>query len=103
MLLYSILPETSAVIAMVSSMGTPALTTRGMQEAEMQQIATAFHQLLKATKPGPGKNQGELSRAIYEIDPEVLAKVQGWIQALLEQFPLYPELMLDAALAPALT
>ena len=84
-------------------MGTPALTTLGMKEAQMQQIAAAFHQLLKATKPGPGKNQGELSRASYEIDPEVLAEVQERIQALLEQFPLYPELMLDAALAPALT
>lgn len=75
-------------------MGTPALTTLGMKEAQMEQIGKAFHRLLKATTPDPE------SKAQYTIDPNTLSEVRGEIQDLLVQFPLYPELILD--LTPAL-
>ena len=83
-------------------MGTPAVTTLGMKEAEMQEIGAALHQLLKATKPAPGKTASELSLARHLVDPVVLGEVQGRIRALLEQFPLYPELILEPARSPAM-
>lgn len=80
-------------------MGTPAVTTLGMKEGEMREIGEAFHALLSATRPAPGKAPGELNRTKYRLDPLVLARVQERIQALLDGFPLYPELILEPAFA----
>ena len=54
--------------------GTPAVTTRGMAEAEMAQIATLMDRVLT--------NLGNAS---------VEAAVRGEVQALTSRFPLYPE------------
>jgi glycine hydroxymethyltransferase len=69
--------------------GTPALTTLGMKEEEMREIADLIVQLLSATKPDPD------SRAKVSIDPRVLDKVQRGVAELLKNFPLYPELVID--------
>src|SRR6202140_152251 len=54
--------------------GTPALTTRGMKEAEMRQV---------------GK---WISEALHErTDAAVLAKIRQQVLELAETFPLYPE------------
>jgi glycine hydroxymethyltransferase len=75
--------------------GTPALTTLGMKEAEMREIATLIVALLKATKPAPSEKDGGVSRAKVQIDPQTLHQTQKAIASLLSRFPLYPELVID--------
>jgi len=70
-------------------LGTPALTTLGMKEKEMEQIADLIVLLLRSTVSPPGE------RAKMQIDPKVLSRVQSEIASLLAHFPLYPELMID--------
>jgi glycine hydroxymethyltransferase len=56
-------------------LGTPAVTTRGMKEAEMELIAELIETTLKAPE-----------------DEANLAKVRSRVGALTQKFPLYPEL-----------
>ena len=58
--------------------GTPALTTRGMTEAEMACIGDWIAEIL--ARPG---------------DERVRARVRASVSELCEQFPLYPELARD--------
>ncbi len=69
-------------------LGTPAVTTLGMREAEAKQIASLIAQLLRAVQPVEG------SKAKVDIDPKILIPVQKQVDALLEKFPLYPELVI---------
>jgi len=55
-------------------LGTPALTTRGMKEAEMKQVAAWIARALEQRN-----------------EPRELAKIRTDVLALCEQFPLYPE------------
>lgn len=55
-------------------LGTPALTTRGMREAEMRQIGAWIAQVLRDPK-----------------SPGTLAHVAGQVRELAEAFPLYPD------------
>ncbi|MBI3316486.1 MAG: serine hydroxymethyltransferase, partial [Candidatus Omnitrophica bacterium] len=57
-------------------LGTPAVTTRGMKEAEMEKIAELIDQTLKAP-----------------TDEANLSKVRTNVEALTKKFPLYPELL----------
>lgn len=78
-------------------MGTPALTSRGLKENEMRQIADLIVDLLKGSQPKMVEGTGKHSRAKVESDPLVLEKVQKEVADLLKAFPLYPELeVLDA-------
>jgi len=52
-------------------LGTPALTTRGMKEAEMARVADLIHRTLKA---------GD--------DPAALTRIRGEVRELCQQFPL---------------
>lgn len=74
--------------------GTPAATTLGMKEAEMQEIADLMVELLENTRPSPSETNDLLSRAKAEIDPKALANVQAGIAHLLNRFPLYPEIVI---------
>lgn len=65
-------------------LGTPALTTLGMKETQMHEIATLIHMLLKHCSVE--------GKAKVSVDPKVLEQVQLRIQALLSDFPLYPEI-----------
>ncbi|MCK9363113.1 MAG: serine hydroxymethyltransferase [Syntrophales bacterium] len=58
--------------------GTPALTTRGMKEAEMKQIAGFFTSVLKNIH-----------------DEKRLAEVRQEVSVLCERFPLYPQRIRD--------
>jgi glycine hydroxymethyltransferase len=55
-------------------LGTPAVTTRGMGEAEMDQIAELIARVLAAPE-----------------DSHVLAMVKSEVETLCRKFPLYPE------------
>jgi glycine hydroxymethyltransferase len=56
--------------------GTPAVTTRGMKEAEMDQIATLIDEALQVRG-----------------DDAALKRVKEATTALCRRFPIYPELM----------
>jgi glycine hydroxymethyltransferase len=55
-------------------LGTPAVTTRGMGEPEMDQIAEFIARVLASPE-----------------DTNVLAKVKAEVETLCRKFPLYPE------------
>ena len=78
--------------------GTPALTTLGMGNEEMKEIASIIKLVVSNTRPAQitrGKSAGTLSKARYELDTNALHKAQGSVADLLGRFPLYPELDLD--------
>lgn len=79
-------------------LGTAALTTLGMGADEMSEIAEILALVLKSTKPAlieSGANAGKPSKAKYDIDPAIVTEARNRIKALLDKYPLYPELDLD--------
>ncbi|MBN2122230.1 serine hydroxymethyltransferase [Candidatus Micrarchaeota archaeon] len=56
-------------------LGTPAVTTRGMKEAEMKEIADLFAKALENTE-----------------NEDALSKVRAEAKQLMDKFPLYPNL-----------
>ena len=68
--------------------GTPALTTRGLGVAEMDQIADLIHTVLTGTKPAEG------SKAKFDLDPALADRVSKQATELLAPFPLYPSVSL---------
>ncbi|MGW7007419.1 glycine hydroxymethyltransferase [Streptomyces sp. NPDC054933] len=70
-------------------LGTPALTTRGLGTAEMDEIAALIDTVLAATAPGTGA-EGKPSKAKYTLDAAVARQVAGRATDLLAGFPLYP-------------
>jgi glycine hydroxymethyltransferase len=67
--------EQSPAVTSGIRLGTPAVTTRGMQEAEMVEIADLIALVVK--------NMGS---------EEVMRRVRGRVEELLAGFPLYPDL-----------
>lgn len=79
--------------------GSPAVTTLGMGTEEMKEIAAIHHLVLTNMEPATvekGKNAGKPSRARYEIKDGIIEEARGRVKALLDQYPLYPELDLQA-------
>ncbi|MDE3055401.1 MAG: glycine hydroxymethyltransferase [Verrucomicrobiota bacterium] len=74
-------------------LGTPALTTLGMKEKEMAEIAAIITGLLREAKPG--FEEGKPSPSKAEVDGVLLDKMRMRIRELLSHFPLYPELSID--------
>lgn len=70
-------------------LGSPAMTTLGMEEEEMRQIARLIVQVLKAAS-GDATNKG-----IASVEDKVLKEVKARVSELLGTFPLYPELVID--------
>ncbi|GID30279.1 glycine hydroxymethyltransferase [Paractinoplanes brasiliensis] len=64
--------------------GTPALTSRGLGVAEMDQIAELIHTVLAGTTPDA------TSKAKFHLDPAVADRVHKQAHELLAGFPLYP-------------
>ncbi|WP_328416396.1 glycine hydroxymethyltransferase [Micromonospora sp. NBC_00389] len=69
--------------------GTPALTTRGLGTAEMDQTAELMHTVLTATTAGANAD-GTPSKAKYALDPALADKIARQATDLLAPFPLYP-------------
>ncbi|MFC4147546.1 glycine hydroxymethyltransferase [Micromonospora mangrovi] len=63
--------------------GTPALTSRGLGTAEMDQTAELIHTVLSQTTAGE-------SKAKYVLDPALAETVSKQASDLLTGFPLYP-------------
>ena len=74
-------------------LGTPALTTLGMGETEMNEVADIICSTLKATEP-KATSSGENSKAQYKLSDEVRDNNRRRAGDLLSQNPLYPDLHL---------
>jgi glycine hydroxymethyltransferase len=74
--------------------GTPAVTTLGMGPEQMKEIAAIIALVLKNTTPKIAKS-GKPGKAKYEIADGIIDQARTRVQALLDQFVLYPELDLD--------
>jgi glycine hydroxymethyltransferase len=75
--------------------GTPALTTLGMKEKEMDQIAEMMVTLLKGARLVPFQDESERKKAAPEVDATLLHETQLQVKKLLHQFPLYPEIDIE--------
>lgn len=76
-------------------LGTPAVTTLGMTELEMEEIAALIHLVLKHTRPAiieSGDQVGKPSKAKFQIDTSTKEDVKTRVMDLLKRFPVYPEL-----------
>jgi len=69
-------------------LGTPAVTTLGMRESDMEEIASYVIDILRAATPVSASPSEAL------IDTDIAEKIQKNILLLLERFPLYPEILL---------
>jgi len=75
--------------------GTAAATSLGMGLPEMKEIAGVLNLVISNTKPAiieSGANQGKPSKAKFALDAPVRAEAQARVKALLDRFPVYPEL-----------
>ncbi|MBX3083730.1 MAG: glycine hydroxymethyltransferase [Anaerolineae bacterium] len=75
-------------------LGTPAATTLGMGTAQMQEIAAIIRLVLSNTTPTTTKS-GEKSKANFQTDAAAAQQAQQRIDALLKDYPVYPELDLE--------
>jgi Glycine/serine hydroxymethyltransferase len=74
--------------------GTPALTTLGMDGDEMREIASIIKQVLANVSPARTAS-GKPSLSKYTIENKIQQEAQERVQALLQAYPLYPELDLE--------
>ena len=75
--------------------GTPALTTLGMKEDQMREIADLIYSLLSGTTAYIDSVRQEKSKSKVNISPQVLESVEDKALELLKNFPLYPEIVID--------
>jgi glycine hydroxymethyltransferase len=76
-------------------MGTPATTTLGMKETEMTEIAAIVFDVLSHTEAALVEKTGQPSKANAITEPAVMAAAQARVEAILQQFPLYPEILIE--------
>ena len=74
--------------------GTPGLTTLGMNENDMKEVASIIDFVLKGTKPGLTK-EGKPAKGKIDLDASVQEQTRKRVDTLLKAHVLYPELDLD--------
>ncbi len=74
-------------------LGTPAVTTLGMETEEMREIASIITLVLQNTTADDAAN-GK-SKAKYHIEESAKTEAQARVRAIVERHPLYPELDLE--------
>jgi len=76
--------------------GTAALTTLGMDEAEMTELGELLAKVIKSTKQAKdAKDPAKNSKAKYIIDEAVKSEVHLRVKKLMDRFPVYPELDIE--------
>lgn len=78
--------------------GTPAVTTLGMGEAEMREIAAILRLVLANTRPTvieSGANAGQPSKAKFAVDDKARDEARSRVKSLLDRYPVYPQLDLE--------
>ena len=79
-------------------LGTPAVTTLGMEESDMKEIASIIATVLKNAHPvilTKGENAGKESKNKAKVEKTILEDAKARVKSLLERHLLYPELDLD--------
>ncbi len=76
-------------------MGTPAITTLGMKEDEMEEIALIVSDLLSHAEPLVDRDTHKPSQGKAQVPPKNLQRAKERVEALLERFPLYPEILIE--------
>jgi glycine hydroxymethyltransferase len=79
-------------------LGTPAVTTLGMGEEEMKEIAAVIKLALSNTRPGTiesGPNAGKPSKTRFLLNEAALEGSRKSVERILAQFPVYPQLDLE--------
>ena len=74
--------------------GTPGLTTLGMNGDDMKEVASLIDFVLKGTKPGLTK-EGKPAKGKIVLDEKTESEAKSRVQKLLKAHVLYPELDLD--------
>ena len=78
--------------------GTPAVTTLGMDTNEMREIAAVMKRVLAHAQPTTTKD-GKPSKARYRLDDGIAAEARSRVEALLDRHPCYPQIDLGMLLA----
>ncbi len=79
--------------------GTAAVTTLGMGKKEMDEIASIITKVLSSAEPvvlTKGEHRGEASKNKAKVPAAVKEEARAGVRALLDAFPLYRELDLEA-------
>ncbi|MEM7276474.1 MAG: glycine hydroxymethyltransferase, partial [Actinomycetota bacterium] len=72
-------------------LGTPALTTVGMNTSDMDEVADIICGVLKNAEPTP-TSSGDPSKAKFTLDNGIRQSTRDRAAGLLAQNPLYPSL-----------
>lgn len=78
--------------------GTAAVTTLGMGQTEMKEIAAIIKLVLSNTKAeiiSSGEHAGKPSKAKYQLAESIKLEAKKRVKVLLDRYPVYPEIDLD--------
>jgi glycine hydroxymethyltransferase len=73
-------------------LGTAALTTLGMKEDHMEEVASIIYEVLSNSSPSGVDKAGKTSKAKYSLDKKIVDSSRSRVFNLLSEHKLYPEL-----------
>lgn len=71
------------------------MTTLGMKEAEMKEIASFIIEVLRNAKFSSDAINDSRMKASCYLEEKTKNKIKAQIQELLKKFPLYPEIVIE--------